>query len=303
MKKMLKSKKNKNVLLTVVLALLLMGIHYLAPHFNSLPDAAKNEYSIAALADIPEFFGQPYVVLNDNEPDFTDAKRLPNAFEKYSNLDAAGNRGIAEACIGKELMPSEKRESIGQVKPPGWHTVKYDFIDGRYLYNRCHLIAHQLTGENANEKNLITGTRYMNVSGMLPFEELVADFIRETNLHVLYRVTPVYEDGNALVSGVQMEAESMEDQGKGICFNVFVYNVQPGIVIDYASGESKASNAPVPQIPKDQIRYILNTNSKKIHALSCPDIADMKAKNRQESMENKIYLEEWGYERCGRCKP
>lgn len=188
--------------------------------------------------NIPDYSGKKYIKLNSNAPEFKKNERTTKSYESYSDLDALGRCGGAKACIGKDIMPTEKRGAIGMVKPTGWHTVKYDCVDGKYLYNRCHLIAYQLTGENANRKNLITGTRYFNVEGMLPFEEMVGDYVRETGNHVLYRVTPVYDGNNLVAKGVQMEAESVEDKGKGIKFNVFVYNVQPGVEIDYATGES-----------------------------------------------------------------
>ena len=172
------------------------------------------------------------MAVNDNVPYFSDDDYTTQSYEYYSDLDNLGRCGIAMACIGQDLMPTEDRGSIGQVKPTGWHTVKYDCVDGKYLYNRCHLIGFQLSGENANTKNLITGTRYMNVDGMLPFENMVADFVKETNYHVLYRVTPIYDGKNLVANGVQMEAYSVEDDGDGICFNVFVYNAQPQISID-----------------------------------------------------------------------
>lgn len=192
-----------------------------------------------ALNNIPEISPDAYVVVNDNVPEFTEKELTDEAYEFYSELDSLNRCGYAMACIGRELMPTEERGSIGQVKPSGWHTVKYDFVDGKYLYNRCHLIGFQLTGENANEKNLITGTRYMNVEGMLPFENMVADYVKETGNHVLYRVTPVFDDNNLVARGVQMEAYSVEDSGEGISYNVFVYNKQPGVEIDYTTGESR----------------------------------------------------------------
>lgn len=191
-----------------------------------------------ALDDIPEYAGEPYVVLEENEPDF-DLEGFENeSYEYYSELDIYGRCGEAEANIGLDLMPTEERGSIGQVKPSGWQTVKYDIVDGKYLYNRCHLIGYQLSGENANRSNLITGTRYMNTEGMLPFENQVAEYVKETGNHVLYRVTPIFEGDNLVATGVQMEAMSVEDEGEEICFNVFVYNVQPGIGIDYSNGDS-----------------------------------------------------------------
>ena len=176
---------------------------------------------------------------SDNQPSFTSDDYTTTAFEKYTELDYLGRCGVTYACVGVEIMPTEERGSIGQVKPTGWVTAKYDFVDGKYLYNRCHLIGFQLTGENANTRNLITGTRYMNTEGMLPFENMIADYVKETENHVLYRVTPIFDGENLVASGVQMEAYSVEDNGDGICFNVYVYNVQPGIIIDYATGESR----------------------------------------------------------------
>lgn len=198
----------------------------------------QTEYVIQLDEVVGAYDGEPYVVLNDNVPLFTEAEYTTEAYEFYSELDWLGRCGTATACIGTELMPTEERGSIGQVKPTGWQTVRYDIVDGKYLYNRCHLIGYQLTGENANEKNLITGTRYFNVKGMLPFEDMVTAYIKYTGRHVLYRVTPIYEGNNLLASGVTMEGYSVEDEGKGICFYVYVHNVQPGIGIDYATGES-----------------------------------------------------------------
>ena len=191
------------------------------------------------LSDVPEYSGEPYVTLNENQPDFSEEDLTETSFEAYSEQDALGRCQSAWANIGQDLMPTGERGKIGHIKPTGWHTVKYDSVDGKYLYNRCHLIGFQLTAENANEKNLITGTRYMNVEGMLPFENMVADYIKETGFHVLYRVTPVFEGDDLLAKGVQMEGYSVEDERDGICFNVYVYNVQPGIWIDYATGESR----------------------------------------------------------------
>ncbi|MBE5914143.1 MAG: hypothetical protein E7274_08780 [Pseudobutyrivibrio ruminis] len=185
-----------------------------------------------------------YTVVNDNVPYFSEEDLTrTDAFETYSELDSLGRCGVAYANICQELMPTEPRGEIGSVKPSGWHTVNYhEYVDGNYLYNRCHLIGYQLSGENANEKNLITGTRYLNVEGMLPFEDKVAEYVEETGNHVLYRVTPVFEGDNLVASGVQMEAYSVEDQGTGVMFNVYCYNVQPGITIDYATGESQLTS-------------------------------------------------------------
>ena len=188
-------------------------------------------------ATLPEYSDSPYVIVNNNEPFFTENDMTADSFEYYGELDELGRCTVAYASIGKDLMPTEKRGSIGSVKPTGWHTVKYDIVDGNYLYNRC-LIGYQLTAENANKNNLITGTRYLNVDGMLLFENMVADYIKETNNHVLYRVTPIFTGDNLLADGVLMEAESVEDNGEGISYNVFCYNVQPGVKIDYVTGDS-----------------------------------------------------------------
>lgn len=270
---------------------------------------------------------EPYEVIHDNIPEFSDKeKKNTKAFERYSSLDSLGRCGVAFANICKEIMPTGKRGEIGQVKPSGWHTVKYDNVDGKYLYNRCHLIGYQLAGENANAKNLITGTRYLNVEGMLPFEDKVADYVKETGNHVLYRVTPEYEDSELVARGVQMEGYSVEDQGEGICFNVFAYNVQPGIAIDYATGDSEKSdnteesstkqdkevqhkldtkevskNADKEDVIKQE--YIINKNTKKFHDPSCSSVKDTLAKNRQTVTESRERLLEQGYEPCGKCKP
>ena len=208
---------------------------------QTTPDAAsdkKDDTVQAELDDIPAFSGDAYIALNNNKPAFSKKERTTKVFERYSSLDSLGRCGVAYANICKKLMPDEQRKAIGPVKPSGWHTVKYNCVDGKYLYNRCHLIGFQLAGENANEKNLITGTRYLNVDGMLPFENEVADYVKETNHHVLYRVTPHFEGDDLVAKGVQMEAYSVEDKGKGVSFNVFVYNSQPGVTIDYATGAS-----------------------------------------------------------------
>ena len=254
---------------------------------------------------VPEYAGEPYVTIHDNKPDFTEAELDEDVFESYSELDAKGRCGVAEAMIGKELMPNEERGKIGQIKPSGWHTVKYDNVDGKYLYNRCHLIGYQLTAENANEKNLITGTRYMNVDGMLPFENMVADYIKETEHHVRYRVTPIYEGDNLVASGVEMEAESVEDEGEGLSFHVYVYNVQTGIEIDYATGDSHETDTEqTNQASDNQVEsYVLNTNNKKFHKPTCSSVKDMKGKNKETYEGTREELIQKGYEPCGRCKP
>ncbi|MEG1584334.1 MAG: DNA/RNA non-specific endonuclease [Anaerovorax sp.] len=191
------------------------------------------------LGNIPAYQGNAYIALENNEPSFSEEELTEESFEQYSDQDYLGRCGAAYANIGLDLMPTEDRGSIGQVKPTGWETIKYDLVDGKYLYNRCHLIGYQLSGENANRNNLITGTRYLNMEGMLPFENMVADYVKETGNHVLYRVTPLYDGENLLANGVVMEGYSVEDEGEGICFHVYAYNVQPGITIDYATGNSK----------------------------------------------------------------
>lgn len=205
---------------------------------RSAAQEAVSDGSVLSPDNPPEFGGEPYLVIENNEPDFTQEDYADESYEKYGDLDELGRCTAAIANIGTDLMPVEERGNIGQVKPTGWHTVKYEDVDGKYLYNRCHLIGFQLTGENANEQNLITGTRYLNVEGMLPFENMVADYVKETGNHVLYRVTPVFEEDNLVASGVQMEAKSVEDEGEGICFNIYAFNSQPGIGIDYETGGS-----------------------------------------------------------------
>ena len=224
-------KKLVLTLLAMLLALLLTVIAECCPQLFG-------QKASVSLEDIPEFSGEPYVVLEGNQPSFTSEEIVTKSYEFYSELDWLGRCGYVEACIGQDLMPTEDRGSIGQVKPSGWQLAKYDCVDGKYLYNRCHLIGFQLTGENANKENLITGTRYLNVEGMLPFEDMVADYIKETGNHVLYRVTPIYEGTELVARGVRMEALSVEDGGLGICFHVYCYNSQPGVVIDYATGLS-----------------------------------------------------------------
>lgn len=254
----------------------------------------------SSVDNVPEFCGDPYVVINDNKPEFTEDDLDTDAYEFYSDLDRLGRCGYAMACIGPETMPTEERGEIGQIKPSGWHTVKYDFVDGKYLYNRCHLIGYQLTGENANEQNLITGTRYMNVQGMLPFENEVAEYVQETGNHVLYRVTPVYDGENLVARGVQMEAKSMEDKGNGVCFNVYVYNNQPGVTIDYATGESHVEDKVESAVEKT---YILNRNSRKFHLEDCENAATIKDKNKENYTGTRDMLIAQGYTPCGACNP
>lgn len=243
----MKNRKNKRSLkeqLILIILVIIIGTvgYFLEDKFNNNNIQNVNTLSFN-IENIPQYTQTPYVTINNNIPSFTEEDHKLGTFEKYSLLDNLGRCGVAYANICKEIMPveGEKRETIGMIKPSGWQTIKYPgVVEGNYLYNRCHLIGYQLAGENANEKNLITGTRYMNVEGMLPFENKVADYIEgNPKNHVLYRVTPVFQGNNLVASGVQIEAYSIEDNGKGICFNVYVYNVQPGIKIDYATGKSE----------------------------------------------------------------
>lgn len=238
---MKKSLKRKSAIISLLVVVFVTLINYYQDDlvnviFNNEQSVAVTSYNIS---EIPKYSGRAYVILNNNEPNFSEEDYNAPYNEKYSELDSLGRCGSAFAKIGIDTMPTEKRGSIGMIKPSGWHTIKYDIVDGKYLYNRCHLIGYQLTGENANIKNLITCTRYMNTEGMLPFEDQVAEYVKNTNNHVLYRVTPVFEGNNLVATGVVMEAKSVEDNGKGISFNIFVYNIQDGIEIDYSNGDSK----------------------------------------------------------------
>lgn len=263
------------------------------------------DYSI-----VPQFDGHtPYYVVNGNQPYFEEKIFSKTAYESYGALDSYGRCTVAISCIGKELMPTEDRGSIGSVKPSGWQMAKYDCVDGKYLYNRCHLIGFQLTGENANECNLITGTRYMNVDGMLPFENMVADYIKETNNHVMYRITPIFVLDELVARGVLMEAYSIEDDGEGVCFNVFCYNNQPQIEIDYHTGESRyVGSAETDREKPEQTdvkyeTYVLNTKAKKIHYSTCRSVKDIKEENKETYNGDRQDLIEQGYTPCGNCKP
>lgn len=245
-------KKQKSLLagsLTILVTLLSISGIYLGDH---LSDSEQNKPTSSSYtkgttefdyASVPAYTGDAYVAINNNTPFFTKEDYTTESYETYGNLDSLGRCTVCTACIGPDLMPTEKRGAIGSVKPSGWQIAKYDFIDGKYLYNRCHLIGYQLTGENANEKNLITGTRYLNVTGMLPFENMVGDYIKETGNHVLYRTTPIFLENDLLARGVLLEGYSVEDNGSGILFCVFCYNVQPGVTIDYATGNNRVSEA------------------------------------------------------------
>lgn len=294
------------------------------------------------LSDIPTYSGNAYITINNNIPNFSADELTTTAYETYSDLDSLGRTQIALASVGIETMPvsNEERSSISHIKPSGWNQATYDNISGKYLYNRCHLIGWQLSAENDNKKNLITGTKYLNVNGMLPFENMVADYISETNNHVAYRITPIYEGNNLLASGIQMEAYSIEDNGAGICFNVYCYNVQPEITINYADGSSSGPSSSATSTPavtssqenttsttslKEEITsetisqpdntadnsndncnsttYILNTNTKKFHESTCHHVKKISEENYSETNETRDEVIAKGYEPCGTCKP
>lgn len=286
-----------------VLLPLLLAVFVLFGGCASLVESGSAPAAAVALEDVPAFSGAPYVEIDGNQPAFSEAERTAESFETYSALDELGRCGPAFACIGQDLMPTQERESISQVRPTGWQNAEYDFVDGGYLYNRCHLIGFQLTGENANEQNLITGTRYMNVEGMLPFENMVADYVKETGNHVLYRVTPVFEAEELVARGVQMEAWSVEDEGDGVCFNVYVYNNQPGVEIDYRTGESRAAGAESSAETAQDETYILNVRSKKFHRPDCASVDSMREENRETFHGSREALIEQGYAPCGSCNP
>lgn len=290
-----------------------------------------------SLSDIPAFSDKAYIAINNNVPYFTDSDYTTTSFETYSDLDSLGRCGVAYANVGKDLMPTEERGAIGQVKSTGWQTIKYDNVDGKYLYNRCHLIGYQLTAENANEKNLITGTRYLNIDGMLSFENMIADYVKETGNHVLYRVTPIFEGNNLVASGVLMEGKSVEDKGAGICFNVYAYNNQPGITINYADGTSSSSsssaatssasssssssstqnktssssntnsNSTSTQSTQSQTTsnatYVLNTDSHKFHKPTCSSAKKINSANRQDFSGTRDAVIAQGYDACKICNP
>ena len=259
------------------------------------------------LSSVPAYSDSPYVHINGGIPSFTENQYTTESYEYYSDLDNLGRCGITVACVGTDLKPTGDRGSISSVTPTGWVQAKYDIVSGQYLYNRAHLIGWQLTGEDANKQNLITGTKYFNVSGMLPFENMVADYIKETGNHVLYRVTPIYNGNNLVAQGVHMEAWSVEDEGDGICFNVFVYNVQPGIVIDYATGEShlegEDTTGGADETTGEVMEYVLNTNSKKFHYPDCKSAAKISESNREEYTGTREELIADGYSPCGNCDP
>lgn len=294
--------KNKFIYILLFITLLITGCSDIKVEItyedNSTPqinETVNKDYKVIQLKDIPEYDGNPYVILNNNEPIFTDSELSKKAYEYYSPLDELGRCGMTIASIGKEIMPTEKRGEIGHIKPSGWKSVRYDFVDGLSLYNRCHLIGFQLAGENDNEKNLITGTRTMNTKGMLPFENLIADYVKETGNHVAYRVTPVYDGNNLVAHGVVMEGYSIEDQGEGVCFNVFAYNREPGVEIDYKTGDNWLSE-------DSQVKnYVLNTKNNKIHRSNCKNIETINKVNIKKVRKTLQELKSQGYTTCGTC--
>lgn len=265
----------------------------------------------------PEYSGSATAWINNNEPSLSTSLIKESSYISLSQLDDLGRCGVAFGYLGPELLPTEPRGEIGMIKPAGWHTVKYDFVDGKYLYNRCHLLAYELSGINADERNLITGTRYLNLDGMLSYENQVYRYIQTSGNHVLYRATPWYEGFNLIASGVQIEAYSVEDFGEGICFNVFCFNVQPGVIIDYQTGDSTLEAVPdeeadstTPEqseseiyVPSDGVTYVINTNTFRFHLPGCQSVQEMKAQNRYEYLGDREDLIEDGYTPCGRCHP
>ena len=332
---MIRMKKNLFILLSII-SLVVTGckVGDSSPISNANKIEAKAGEDAGSAVDInkvPKYSGAPYIVINGDKPSFSEKDK--ERVEEYSKLDKYGRCGTAFANVSKDIMPTSARESIGEVRPSGWHTVKYEkIIKDRYLYNRCHLIAFQLAGENANERNLITGTRYLNVEGMLPFENKVADYVNATGNHVLYRVRPIFKGKDLVARGVQMEAKSVEDDGKGISFNVYCYNVQPGIRINYKDGSSQAENKvqknknkkvkkpekstkkkktgkskKTKKVEEDNgvkvsLHYIANTNTGKFHISTCRYVNMMKESNKYES-DNRDELVSSGYIPCKVCRP
>ena len=282
----------------VLLGSLVFFAYQILPDYFAQPDLD--------LEQVQPYSGSPYVEINGNKPDFDEKDLTSKPYQSYSELDALGRTRTVEAVLDKSMFPTEKRPSMQAIRPSGWHTERYDhLIEDKYLYNRCHLIAYQLGGANEDIRNLITGTRYLNVEGMLPFENEVADYLQYTDHHVIYRVTPIYQGDNLVASGVQMEAMSVEDKGKTLAFNVYCYNVQPGIIIDYSDGEShEESNRSLPQeqVP-DQYAYILNTNTKVFHLPNCDSVKDMADHNKEYFDGTKEEAIEKGYTPCHRCNP
>lgn len=299
-----KRQRLRYIVLSLLLCCFSLYVTACSGSYSYVPDSSDirsaDEQRVIEIDRIPEYSGGAYVEINGNKPEFSEEELSEQSFEVYSELDNIGRCGEAYANVGTDLMPVEERGSIGQVKPTGWHTVKYDFIDGKYLYNRCHLIGYQLSSENANEKNLITGTRYMNVEGMLPFENMVADYVKETDHHVLYRVTPVFEGDNLLAYGVQMEAFSVEDHGEAVSFNVFVYNVQPGISIDYETGESMPEETDFIQAETKEIEIRGNKRSKIYHCPGQAAYEEMEDSRNLVIFRSEQEAQEAGYRKAKR---
>lgn len=258
---------------------------------------------VFTLDNIPVFEGIPYVEINDNQPYFTESEIVIESFEYYSPLDELGRCGYAMSSVGIDLMPTENRGDISSVKPTAWHSVTYSIIEGGYLYNRCHLIGFQLTGENANNRNLITGTRYLNIKGMLPFENMVTEYVKDTGNHVMYRVTPIFIDDELLARGILIEGLSVEDDGKDICFNVYCFNVQPGINIDYLNGNSYLANTEETESDVLEFTYIFNTSSHKFHCPDCSSAKTISDKNKEYFYGTRQEAIDLGYSPCGICKP
>lgn len=293
--------KKTKAILSVVFVVLLIVFYFCKDYLF----AEQVVYSESVMT-VPTFSGDPFIAVNENNPEFTEDDYTADSYEYYGELDSLGRCTVVMACVGRDLMPTEDRENISSVRPSGWVQAQYDFVDGESLYNRCHLIGFQLTGENANERNLITGTRFMNVEGMLPFENMIADYVKETGNHVLYRVTPVYDGTNLVARGVQLEALSMEDNGDGICFNVYVYNNQPGVVIDYATGESWLDGETSSQTATTTATngsYVMNTNSMKFHDSTCSQADSISEDNRDTFTGDRQELIDKGYVPAGCCDP
>lgn len=308
-REILKWKNNMRALAMVICLALTMQF---ASGCGTTESAQSTQENATTIAETFDFAAVPaYVAVNDNVPFFTEEELSSASYETYGELDPLGRCTVCVASVGQDLMPAEERGNIGAVKPTGWHTVKYDFVDGKYLYNRCHLIGYQLTGENANEKNLITGTRYLNIEGMLPFENMVADYVKETDQHVMYRVTPVFEGDNLLAAGVLMEGKSVEDNGEGVLFCVFAYNVQPGVSIDYATGESSADGTIVNDTSaqeetsqsEETQTYVLNTNTHKFHKPGCYSVEKIKPESYAEFTGTREEAIAYGYDPCKNCNP
>lgn len=313
--------KNRNHRLLFLLGIVVICL--ICIFRNAIINDKNNNESLKIDLDIEDYSGQPYVEINDDKPFFNDNDFTEESYENYWVLDSLGRCTGAMACIGVDIMPQEERQSISEAYPTGWQKTEYDFIDQKYLYNRCHLIAFQLTGENANDCNLITGTRYLNTEGMLPFENRIAEYIKTTGNHVLYRVRPIFYGNNLVASGVLLEAYSIEDCGEGVCFNVYCYNVQPGVIINYLDGSSISDGTVTvensaqdsgysEELAKEKasdlydengINYVLNTRRNKIHRPECNSVKDMSPKNMYEIKAQMQDLIDAGYSPCQNCKP